>query len=223
MHPAVGAWEQLAAAVDKQHEEGLKLPYPHFDKNARGWGHDFKRSNDKWESIQKNSTNWRFSGSNTDQGLWYYFARYVRKDVSILIGERLQTWVASDNDNFKLPVMIKEDLNSLTKYSPKPLVYHDNCDRSDRNCLPQGNNVAYFISKPWQVGTRSSWVRNGNSTANLIAPTQLWFREVQELSDALNIGLDIDDWDYKHADLMHSPPLGFVTKPGENADYILKL
>jgi len=223
MDPAVGAWEQLADAVNKQHEEGLKIPYPHFDRLTWGWGHDFKGSGDKWEAINRKGATWQFYGSQTDQGLWFYYSKYVRKNVSILIGERLQTWVRSDDENAELPVMEKEEIGSFSKYSPKPLVYQFNCNDHGRTCSLQTSDIAHFMlkTKPWLVGTKNSWVRNGIDNDNLNAPTRLWFKELGELSTILHMGLDIDNWNEKHANLMQSPPLGFKAKPTENAELIL--
>ena len=119
MEPAVGAWEQLADVVNKHREEVLELPYPHFDFD-RGWGHDFKEIGDYWESYNKNGTDWHFYGSHADQGLWFYYAKYVRMNVSILIATKMQTWTRGKNGT-TLPIKVNEVQNVLEKYSSEPL------------------------------------------------------------------------------------------------------
>ena len=186
--------------------------FPHFDTATWGWGHDFKGSGDHWESIQRTGRSWRFYGSQTDQGLWYYFARYVRKNVSIIIGDKLQNWDRNDDKDVELPLMINEVEGALAKYSPKPLAIQGNCDEPDRHCYPQANDVAHFMagSKPWLAGTNAPWFRHSNNTDNLNAPTRLWFKELRQLSDILHLGQDIDNWNEKHANLKMNPPRLFL-------------
>lgn len=38
--PSEANWETLQGIVRRQREEGLKLPYPYFDRGS-GWGHRF--------------------------------------------------------------------------------------------------------------------------------------------------------------------------------------
>ena len=52
MEPSTVAYEQYEEAVRKQHENGVKLPYPHFDR-LKGWGYSFKDNNDFWTSVKE--------------------------------------------------------------------------------------------------------------------------------------------------------------------------
>lgn len=59
MHPAEGAWEQLADVVNRQREEARKIPYPNFDFQ-RGWGRSFREAGDNWEGIFDKGSTWHF-------------------------------------------------------------------------------------------------------------------------------------------------------------------
>jgi len=224
MHPASGAWEQLAAIIDRQHKEGRELPYPHFDKRTRGWGHSFKESRDFWESEQKRGANWAFHGGHTDQGLWYYYSKYVRQEVSIVIGDRIQTWNHSNDENAELPVKIKEVKGELAKYSPKPIVYQYHCDYPDHECFPPSTDIAHFMNrgKPWLIGLKTIWINRKNDTEGLNEPHRLWFKELNELNEKLHMGLDVYNWDVAHKNLKETPLYGYQPKFSENAKFIFE-
>lgn len=104
--PSKTNWEIFLGIVKRQRDEGLKLPYPHFDR-GRGWGHSFfdmKRKgigNDFWEAIARNGSDWRFHAAISDQGLMFYYAKYAVMDTSIIIGPRLQNWMPGEDGNPK--------------------------------------------------------------------------------------------------------------------------
>jgi len=224
MHPAAGAWEQLVDTVNRRHEEGRKLPYPHFDYE-KGWGHNFTDAGDYWESLKRNGTDWHFYGSHTDQGLWYYYSKYVRKDVSILVEKRIQTWAGSDNKNADLPVKVKEVWGDLSKYSPKPIIYQYNCDdpSNEYRCYPTNTDTAHFMSrtKPWLMGISNRWFFRKNDTADQNEAHRLWFKELDDLNKKLHLNLDVYNWNEKHADIRKRPPFGLKPSWTDNAKDIL--
>jgi hypothetical protein len=56
-----------------------------------GWGHTILPP-DRWESNSRSSYNWTFNAPHSDQGLLYYFSKYVRQNTSIVLVDRLQRW-----------------------------------------------------------------------------------------------------------------------------------
>jgi hypothetical protein len=48
-----------------------------------GWGHEIKEP-DFWYSYVGDGTNWTFYGAFADQGLLYHWAKYVKKNLSII-------------------------------------------------------------------------------------------------------------------------------------------
>jgi hypothetical protein len=96
MKPEDGAWEHLQHIIKEQRLAGKLLPYPHFDWDT-GWGHNFTAEGDRWDSVAKFGTRWRFHAGHSDQGLLYYFSKYVKQDVnSIVIGDRIENWAPGE-------------------------------------------------------------------------------------------------------------------------------
>jgi hypothetical protein len=60
-----------------------------------GWGHVITPP-DAWHSTRRregpNATDWTWHGDFADQGLLYYWTKYVKQDVSIVIGENVENW-----------------------------------------------------------------------------------------------------------------------------------
>jgi len=222
MHPAVGAWEQLTDVVNSHREKVKKIEYPYFDFD-NGWGHNFTEARDQWEGLKKNGTDWHFYGSVADQGLWYYYSKYVRKDVSIIVGEKIQTWIGDDK-NSDLPVKVKESYGDLSKLSPKPIIYTWNCDDPSKNCDTTNMHIAHFVSdwKPWMMGIQRQWFDRKNDTHALNDAHRLWFNELYELNEKLHLGLNVYRWNKKHKDVLgQHPPFGLEPSWGSNAKDIL--
>jgi len=198
-------WKIFVDIVERQKEEGLKMPYPHFDKN-RGWGHSFVERGDKWEAILRNGTRWLFHAARFDQGLMYYYAKYAAQDVSIIIGPRLQNWVPGEDGEprkiFDGMFEPRKEVNQ-TRYE-----FNQRCQGRDAfKC----SNAPYrdFVhfagrSKPWQTSARS-------------AKKKLWFQKLAEINDHHQAGLDMANWDTKHAPGMRVSPFGYAPKHSDHA------
>ena len=112
--------------MHRQHERAKTLPYPHFHR-LDGWGHNFQDSHDYWEGVSKKATKWHFHAAHSDQGLMYYMAKFVQKDVSIGIGDRIQNWKAVDGE--ESPGKESDIPGVLAKYQPELLKYQYSCDK----------------------------------------------------------------------------------------------
>jgi len=221
LQPEYGAWEKLQEIINNQREAGKKLPYPHFDWEE-GWGHNFLLAGDGWESTRFSSKkHWKFHAGHSDQGLLYYWAKYFKQDVSIVIGNRLQNWVASETRT-DMPIKISETKDELDEYSPKPLVYMHKCNIVGNHpfCTSPYKDFTHFMggSKPWQGKSTGKIFRMGDTdTENNNAPTRLWFKELAKINEKLDIGLDLNAWNTKYLPLMNASPLGKVAKFSDNA------
>lgn len=192
LEPKEGSWERVLQIIDEQHERGAKLPYPHFDKRV-GWGHDFVAEGDFWESVQKKDARWNYHASHSDQGLLYYWVKYVVMDVSIAIGNRLQNWVPGDDG--KHPKLASETTDALEKYSPQPLAKQMGMEHLQH---PPYRDFVHFMGgdKPWQKGP-------------IFKPTsKLWFEELAKANVEHGLGLDVEQWNEKHRPMMSESPLG---------------
>jgi hypothetical protein len=231
VEPSLDNYNKLQAAIERQHEEGRKIPYPHFDWR-RGWGHNFEEAGDSWQSVHKTGTKWRYHAGHSDQGLMYFYAKYLVQDVSIAIGNKVQNWVASTlpeemtkEESVRLPTMIYEEENLLEKYSPKPSVYHNSCEKDNAgwSCPPPYQNYAHFAGskKPWQEGNQRHFM-NGDDTFELHAPYRLWFATLEELNTKLAMGLDISKWNELYMEGMKESPLGYMAMYKDNTEKIME-
>lgn len=227
VEPSVEAFEEFKEVVRKQHQRAKALPYPHFDFND-GWGHNFESHGDYWEGISQVGTKWKFHAGHSDQGLMYYYAKYVRMDVSIAIGNRIQNWmpghnIMENNTSVVHPIKESEKSNVLAPYQGKLLRYQFSCDDDSENdkkekkikerivrwkCVPPYDSVAHFMGlrKPWRrsfdfkLATDSSKSQSG--------ARYVWFKELQNISDEFGMGLDLYQWNTKYLNDMKDELLG---------------
>jgi Alpha-N-acetylglucosamine transferase len=99
VEPSKEGFEQYQYAVDRQRERAKTLPYPYFD-NIIGWGHNFTHHGDSWQAVNRRSTKWVFHASHSDQGLMYYWAKYLRQNVTIVISDLVQNWKSGDEQQW---------------------------------------------------------------------------------------------------------------------------
>jgi len=223
LEPLEGDSAMMEDIVRKQHESGQKLPYPHFDK-IWGWGHSFIESNDFWEGIKvKYGRRWAWHAAHADQGLLYYFAKYAKKDVSIIIGDRIQSWSSTDatkqgnlrgsNDQ---PFRESDTPNTLLHYMQRPLLEQGGCSMGgqqlDWKCHPPYNGWVHFYgkTKPWQNTVDANQLNNPNIGAFTAKAKNLWFRELDEVSKDLGLGIDMAKWNDEYLPIMQESPLGYM-------------
>jgi len=221
LEPKKGAWEELQEVINKQHNEAIDLPYPHFDR-VKGWGHSFRAAGDQWEGIKYNGTYWNYHASHSDQGLMYYWTKYVKQDVSIVISNRIQNWIPYGDGVNTVPKKVKELKDELAMFtSQTPLAWQHGCDgkNSTYHCYPPYRDFAHFMgkNKPWQIGVR----RYPRKNLALNGPHLLWFEELSKINAMLNIGLDIANWNQKYKVQMQESPLGYMAMWKDSAKQIM--
>lgn len=82
------------------------------------------------------STNWTFHGDFADQGLLYYWTKYVKKNVSIVVDHEVENWASSQQGGGEL--RLEETLDgSLDKYTCLPL------DKGDKGTYGASFPIAY--------------------------------------------------------------------------------
>ena len=233
VEPSADIFTQYKETVRKQHEQGKNLPYPHFSRGD-GWGYNFKNNNDHWEAIRRTAQIWIWHASHSDQGLMYYIAKFLYKDVSIALGERLQNWKAVDGQ--KAPELESETIDLLKKYQPtEMLAYMWQCDRDpsqrrkragksmmDFMCRPPYNSFSHFMGKykPWQNPWDMDWVEGPISSRFQKGPLLIWFKELSELNTKHSMGLDLENWNEKHLDTMRVSPLGYQASNSDQANIV---
>jgi hypothetical protein len=215
MHPEQGAWEEMQHIIDRQHQIGQTLPYPHFDWE-NGWGHSFIQHNDRWEALHKSGVKWRYHAGHSDQGLWYYFVKYYKQSGSIVIGDRLQT---VSPGSFGQPELVNEE-DVLWNLAPEPIVYIFGCTnkKSDSNhlCSPVYRDFAHFMGseKPWSKSPC-------DSCGNKLHPAhRLWYQELAEINMKVHIGLDMENFEKRHLPALAESPLGYIAAFTDHQEYL---
>ena len=226
VEPSLERYKLLQMAIDRQHEAGRKLPYPHFSKSD-GWGHNFQEAGDFWKAIFRHEKKWTFHAAHSDQGLMYYYAKYLVQDTTIAIGDQLQHWGpqtdgSNEGKDYRLtkPQLLSEDKGTLTELSPIPVVWQNYCDQDPEGawqCPAPYRNLAHFPGKekPWMIGVKS--FAPTNSTMKMKAAYRLWFRTLDELNRELTMGLDVENWLTEHMTERKTPSLGHMAKHADLA------
>lgn len=232
VEPSLENYQKLQDAIERQHEEGRKIPYPHFDW-GRGWGHDFARAGDEWKSVHKTGQKWRYHAGHSDQGLMYFYAKYLIQDVSIAIGPSVENWVPNTSltelakdESIRLPILESDEVNVLQKFSPEPAAYQNNCDTKPQgywSCPPPYQNYAHFAGshKPWQEGNQRHFMDRDDTNDNH-APYRLWFSTLEALNTKLNMGLDISKWNDLYMADMKESPLGYMAMYKDHTEKIME-
>jgi hypothetical protein len=222
--PSAHIYEQYKEAVRKQHEKAKTFPYPHFDRKE-GWGHSFLDNGDEWEAINKTGKRWHWHGSHVDQGIMYYVAKYLCKEVSISIGQKVQNWKGVDGQIN--PEKESESLGMLEKYQPELLAYQYECDHGGHGgfewtCNPPYDSFAHFVGpqKPWQGQFSMKWINEPVSTSTRKAAMMVWFKELITLNDKHSMGIDFEHWNDKHLPLMKESSLGYMPMYSDQANVI---
>ena len=93
--PEEGDFEQLQSIIHQREQELLRGK--DFSK-SRGWGHRITPP-DHWRSTSgregPNATEWDWHGDFADQGLLYFWTKYYKKEVSLIIGNEVENWTGN--------------------------------------------------------------------------------------------------------------------------------
>ena len=229
VEPSARIFGEYKAAVKAQREHAKRtLPkkkrnlvlQDHFDTRL-GWGYDFIKNKDKWQAMNKSGNRWRFYASHSDQGLMYYVARFLYKDVSIAMGRKVENWKGVEGS--VKPEKESELMDVLEKYQPKLLAYMYNCDRSQPHsqyawtCNPPYNSFAHFSggTKPWQSNFNLAQFKKFAAlkyTGFKQAALVVWWQELIALNEKLEMNLDLEHWNEKYLPGMKESPLGYIAK-----------
>jgi hypothetical protein len=145
----------------------------------------------------------------------YYFAKYVRQDVTIALGAFVENWKQGEKDK---PILESEVPGMMLKYQGALLRYQYSCDKLEEGskepeyrwrCTPPYDSTAHFmgISKPWmQVFLNKK--QDKTHTYRQSSARDLWCRELEELNDKLQMGLDLDRWNEKYQVMFKELPFG---------------
>lgn len=187
MSPEVGVYDKIVKIIERREREGY-----HFNETI-GWGHQMIPP-DGWESLKKfEGSNWDFYGSFTDQGLIYYWTKYVKKRVTIANGPRVKTWKANDEGNIELvrDVPGEEIFGHIEKTLKVKAIHRATFNLHTHVPYRDFHHFKEYF-KPW-VASKAYRVDHG--------PHELWFDVLKELNERHSFGIDIDNIGFKKPNL----------------------
>ena len=237
VRPYKGAWEKVQDVIAKQREEGKTLPYPNFHR-GRGWGHKFrKKIKDNWHGAVANGTNWVFHGAHADQGLLYYFFRFILQKSSHIVGRRVENWVANASDPETPHIGVAYD-NILMEYSNRqpPVLSTSNCIANSEKpkllpytCYPPYRDFYHFSgrTKPWQNELELKWLQSDifsdpNQRHSTVHSDRFWFWQLGIVNHQLGLGLKLTEWNSRYLPTMKESPLGYLPLYTDNTNRIFE-
>jgi hypothetical protein len=198
LKPEVGGWEKVLEIV-RQRELSLKNA-THLNirwDEVQGWGHPILPP-DSW--IGKGgqpSYNWTFSFAYSDQGLLYYYTKYIKRNFSIMYGDtRVENWV-DNGENFSAPLLVELEATINTPFAnySRPRI------KDGPACRWWKCDYAHFAgtTKPWLTGPPKD-LQNATETN----AEYMWWLTLQKLNSQLSLGLNFTHWA-----VIGPPPVGF--------------
>lgn len=200
LSPGEGEYERLTDIVRRREEEAAThntTERRKFDE-IKGWGHVMEED-DQWESRRgQGGTKWNFHFAFSDQGLLFYWTKYVKRSVSIIHGynakgHMVQNWASSSAGKTELESRLPEPFKDTSK--PRFKLYG--------HCSKFMCDFIHFTgkAKPWM---RQPPADIASSEFKKDDPSLVWWHTLYGLNNELGMKLNFTHW------VPHSPPLGLL-------------
>jgi lipopolysaccharide biosynthesis glycosyltransferase len=208
VRPGVGEYERILRIIEARDTHILRnSPNLTFDEVV-GWGHVIQPP-DYWRTRynRKRGTFWNFTTAYGNQGLAYYWAKYVKKSASLFVGNEVENWGPSLNSSATSPVLEETIVDPLKGHEcPSRRMYP--MDKSVQPPYDMEGQIWHFdgkYGKPWMVPNMSN-VLKSNQTNHY--PYQTWVQVFDQVQKRLNTSLDVQ------GALQADPTLGSWTTEG---------
>lgn len=196
-----------------------------YDFNTTtGFGHQIKPP-DHWESLtsyvkethnKDNNDNdqvlWDFYGAFTDQGLLYHWTKYVKNKLSIINGDKVQTWGSDEHGELK---MISErpgkevfiNIPRHCKLKPMHHMHVSGISTFGMREVTPYRDFHHFKSK------LKPWLKKNSQSKHKKGVMRLWFLVLDSASEKYGLNINIEDVAYAkpilgmfptHAMVMHA-------------------
>jgi hypothetical protein len=176
-------YHRIQRILRQTEERALSLKYPHWDP-IQGWGHTIVDP-DQWETRDRQSsyTNWTFPGALTDEGLLYHYFKYVKQQVSIVVGNSIQHY--SPSNDRTTPNQDGTDIYVGTDGILNQYSCHPQPSSNKQDIVPYTDFVRFTgRDKPWQQQIRA------------IAETDLkyqeWFATLKKVESKAGIQIEFE-------------------------------
>jgi hypothetical protein len=192
--PEEGGYAAMQTILHDTEERGRHMPYPpHWDETV-GWGHVIA-PDDPWRTTSTlQGTLWNYYGAQSDQGLLYYWVKYVKKSFSVIVDRSVENWgpiVVEVNGRAqeRAQLQSKMRIKDLAKFVN---VSHCHAGMTHMRSHLSSDFIHYMgrTNKPWM---RS--VPEGLSEATSLSGwIHYWFWMLMKVNDALELQIDFSNW-----------------------------
>jgi hypothetical protein len=118
LKPSRADYRSLQQIIRNVENSTMYMDFPHWDTTV-GWGQPIVGPKDYWISSEgKKGYEWDWYGCQADQGLLYYWTKYVKKSVSILVTSSVEQWGADPITGE--PIQERIDKGTIHEHSCSP-------------------------------------------------------------------------------------------------------
>lgn len=190
LRPGLGEYQQLRSIIETRDATVLESSANFSLDKVLGWGHTIQRP-DLWRSRYNrlNGTGWDFSAAFCDQGLMYHWTKYVKKSVSIFIGNEVENWSSSDNTEDPILEATLFDALKGHECSSRMLFQFDMFAKPPFDLEGQFAHFDGKDSKPWTIKNAAA-ILNPNRTEYL--GYHMWFRAFDQVKRKLKLHVDLE-------------------------------
>ena len=124
LKPSMQEYKQIQRIIIKKEKKALQIgQFPWWDP-VEGWGHIIQPE-DSWRSeYDVRGTNWTWHASFADQGLLYYWTKYIKHNVSQIIGNEIDHYTSGKDSRSKrqVPVLESTTYGTLRNFTCSPTI-----------------------------------------------------------------------------------------------------
>jgi alpha-N-acetylglucosamine transferase len=205
LRPREGNYEQVVRIIEARDAHILATSPNHTFDTTFGWGHVITPP-DKWRTRynKKSGTKWDFTTAYGNQGLMLYWTKYVKKDVSIFLGNEVDNWSPSSNLNVSTPFLEATLVDAIKGHEcpNRKDFWYDEVTKPPYDLEGQMLHFWGKKRKPWMLDNVEK-VLKGNESQTLAY--RVWFQHLERVKQRLNIKLDVQK------ELRSDPALGSWT------------
>lgn len=206
--PKPGDMERAKEIIFRRELDAYKKGV-NFDR-VYGWGHKFEEP-DLWQRrFGQKAAKWAWFGAQMDQGFGYYWPKYEKKNVTILLYQKAENWGSSENGT----VVLQEVIQSPFDRYMNPLIPNDR-----QSCLEFLCDHHHFggpLNKPWITGPPAD-MDIYNESSRIKSPLHLWFYTLMALDRELSMGVNFTHWEKGSHKALDGRILGSLARRSKDA------
>jgi hypothetical protein len=201
LRPAPGELQDIQRIIVERERHFLQLGK--FDVHS-GWGHVIQPP-DKWRGYEfpegrvYEGTEWTYYSAIADQGLLYYWAKYYKQSVSLIIKDQVENWGTGNTDNGETgtgtlrleETLIRplENYTCLPKGMDEPGKFGLN-NRRYKGQVPYQDFVHFYgtANKPWEQPAPPDVASRDDANS----PLQYWYHVLRKVKREHGILMTVD-------------------------------